>query len=178
MSSITEIANKLIEETNCTTAEAIEALAEANGDYEAALQFLREKNAQPINIVLVEKEESQKEDQEENQKQDEEKTNHKEEYTAKGKDILKLIKKLLKEGNVTKLTVKKKDEVVLNIPVNAAAIGVVLIPYLSILAGIAAIATDCTIQVERKGDVVVNVNDTLRNASDKVEKTIKDILDR
>ncbi|RBP68907.1 uncharacterized protein DUF4342 [Alkalibaculum bacchi] len=174
MSSITEIANKLIEETNCTTAEAIEALAEANGDYEAALQFLREKNAQPINIVLVEKEESQKENQEE----DEEKTNSKEEYTAKGKDILKLIKKLLKEGNVTKLTVKKKDEVVLNIPVNAAAIGVVLIPYLSILAGIAAIATDCTIQVERKGDVVVNVNDTLKNASDKVEKTVKDILDR
>lgn len=168
MSSITEIANKLIEETNCTTAEAIEALAEANGDYETALQFLREKTAQPINIVLVEKEESEEENQE--------KTNNKEEYTAKGKDIIKLIKKLLKEGNVTKLTVKKKDEVVLNIPVNAAAIGLVLIPYLSVLAGIAAIATDCTIQVERKGDVVVNVNDTLKNAGDKVEKTIKDII--
>ncbi len=174
MSSITEIANKLIEETNCTTAEAIEAIDQASGDYETALKFLKEKNAQPINIVLVEKEQSS----EEKQKEDEEKTNSKEEYTAKGKDILKLIKKLLQEGNVTKLTVKKKNEVVLNIPVNAAAIGVVLIPYLSVLAGIAAIATDCTIQVERKGDVVVNVNDSLKNASDKLEKTVKDILDR
>ena len=171
MSTITEIANKLIEATNCTTAEALEALDQSNGDYEVALRYIREKHAEPINIALME---------EESQEQDNKNTHSekKEEYTVKGKEILKLIKELLKEGNITKLSIKKNNEVILNIPVNAAAIGVILAPYLTIIAGIAAIAIECTIQVEREGGVVVNVNDSLKNAGEKIEKTVKDILDR
>lgn len=152
MSTLTEIANKLIETTNCSTDEAIRALEESGGNYEKALEIVKSNQKKSRN------------------------ENKKEEYKVKGKDILEIIKKLITEGNVAKITIKRDNETILNIPVNAAAIGIVLLPFMSMLAGVAAIATDCTIEVQRKGNVVVDVNDKLKKAGSKVEDVINDLL--
>lgn len=182
MSTLTEIANKLIEKTNCTTAEAIEALDKANGDYDKALEIINSnKNKSNIKITYESNDDTGKTEeqsrQEEN-KQEESKKSWTEQFKVNSKDILKVIKALLKEGNVTRITVKQKGSVVLNFPVNIAAIGAILAPYLAAIGAIAAVATDCTIEVEREGDVVVNVSDKLKKASEKIEKTVKDILDK
>lgn len=152
MSTLTEIANRLIETTNCSTDEAISALEESGGNYEKALEIVKSNQKKSSN------------------------ENKKEEYKVKGKDILELIKKLIKEGNVAKITIKKDNEIILNIPVNAVAVGIVLLPFISMIAGVAAIATDCTIEVQRKGNVVVDVNDKLKKAGSKVENVINDLL--
>jgi len=79
-----------------------------------------------------------------------EKTN-KEEIKINGKDLLSKIKKVIKEGNVKKITVKNsKDESVLSIPVTAGLLMLVIAPYLIIIASLTAYAIDYTLVIERK----------------------------
>lgn len=158
MSTLTELANKIIEETNCDPDEAIKALVESDGDYQKAVD------------ILTAKKEGSQADKADDSKQEQKE----EEYKVKGKDILKLIKKLIREGNVAKITVKKEDEIIVNIPVNAMAVGLVLLPFASIIAATVALAVDCTIQVQRRGSVVVDVNDQLHKAGSKLEEFMSD----
>lgn len=140
MNTITEKVNELMKKTGCTSEDAIKTLEYTNGDYYESFIILQEKGKKK-----------------------------KEEYTTTGKDVIKIIKKLIKEGNITKIKIKKGQEILLNIPVNAVAVGVVLLPFASMLGSIAAVATDCCIEVERKGNVIVDVNQELKKAGDKME---------
>jgi hypothetical protein len=57
----------------------------------------------------------------------------------------------LHEGNVTRIIVKdEKGKPLLEIPANIGVIGTVLVPWLTALGVIAALATNCTIVVERR----------------------------
>jgi hypothetical protein len=58
---------------------------------------------------------------------------------------------LLHEGNVTRIIVKdEKGKVLLEIPVTVGVIGVILAPWLAALGVITALATNCTVVVERR----------------------------
>lgn len=77
-----------------------------------------------------------------------------EEIHINSKDLLKRVKKLIKEGNIRRLIIKnKKGEVMLEMPLTmgAASIGGVMIlaPYLAAISFIALMATEATILVER-----------------------------
>ena len=61
------------------------------------------------------------------------------------------MKELLHEGNVIRIIVKnEKGAVLFEIPATVGVVGVVLAPWLAALGAIAALATKCTIVVERK----------------------------
>ena len=47
-------------------------------------------------------------------------------------DVLEELKKLVKEVNASKIIVKKDEETIINLPITAGAIGLVLAPLLSI----------------------------------------------
>ena len=157
MNTITEKVNQLVNETDCTVEEAMEALDFCEGNYDDALLYLSGLKD---------------EDDDDRRKRT---NNSKETYTVNGKDILETMKLLLKEGNITKIRIKKNQETLLNIPVNIFAVGSVLMPYAPIIAAIAALVTDCQIEVERKGDVVVNVNSKIQNAGNKMEEFIDNL---
>ena len=77
-----------------------------------------------------------------------------EEIHINSKDLLKRVKKLIKEGNIRRLIIKnKKGEVLLEMPLTmgTASIGGVMIlaPYLAAISFIALMATEATILVER-----------------------------
>lgn len=77
-----------------------------------------------------------------------------EEIHINSKDLLKQVKKLIKEGNIRRLIIKnKKGEVLLEMPLTmgAASIGgmMILTPYLAAISFIALMATEATILVER-----------------------------
>jgi len=75
----------------------------------------------------------------------------KEEYTVSSDDLIGEVKRLLHEGNITRLIVKDETgKVLLEIPVWAGIVGAVLAPWLAALGAIAAVATKCTITVVRK----------------------------
>ncbi|KYH42193.1 MAG: hypothetical protein AYL32_000440 [Candidatus Bathyarchaeota archaeon B26-2] len=74
-----------------------------------------------------------------------------EEISVAAEDLVKKVKGLIREGNVTKIIVKDKDgSILLEIPVTVGLIGAVLAPWMAALGVIAALVTECTITVERK----------------------------
>lgn len=74
-----------------------------------------------------------------------------EEFRVSAKDLDEKIRQLLHEGNINRLIIKdEKGKVLLEIPVTVGVIGVVVAPWLAALGVIAALATSCTLVVERR----------------------------
>ena len=74
-----------------------------------------------------------------------------EEFTVSSDDLVKTVKKLLHEGNVRRIIIKdEKGKILLDLPVTVGLIGAVIAPWLAALGVIGAIATKCTIVVERR----------------------------
>ncbi len=74
-----------------------------------------------------------------------------EEFSVAGEDIVKRVKELIHEGNVRKIIVKNEEgKTVLEIPVTAGLVGAILAPWMAALGVLAAMATKCTILVERE----------------------------
>ena len=74
-----------------------------------------------------------------------------EEFSVSPDDLGKKVKQLIHEGNVTRIIVKgEKGETLLDIPVTVGLVGIVLAPVLAAVGVIAAMATKCTVVVERK----------------------------
>lgn len=84
-----------------------------------------------------------------------------------GNEVIEKLKAIIKKGNVTKIILKKDGEVLLNIPVTAGAVGVVLSPLVSILGVSTALASRATIEIVKSNGEVVDLNDM---AEDKVNE--------
>lgn len=77
----------------------------------------------------------------------------KEEIKVKGAELLDTIKKIVKEGNVSRIIVKDdKGTKYLEIPVTVGVVGVILAPFLAGIATLAVLATDLTVEIIRKED--------------------------
>lgn len=75
----------------------------------------------------------------------------KEEFKVTGEDVLKTIKKLVKEGNIRKIIIKnEKGETLLEFPLTVGVIGAVLLPVWAAIGSVAALVTKCTIVVEKR----------------------------
>ena len=74
-----------------------------------------------------------------------------ESFKVSGDELLSKVKEIVKEGNARKVIIKnEKEETVMEFPLTIGAIGVVLAPMFAAVGVIAALATDCTIVVEKK----------------------------
>ena len=74
-----------------------------------------------------------------------------EEFSVSADNLIEKVKELLHEGNITRITVKdEKGKTLLEIPVTIGVVGVLVAPWLAALGVIAALATNCTIVVERR----------------------------
>jgi hypothetical protein len=74
-----------------------------------------------------------------------------EEFQVSADDLIGRVKELIAEGNVSRLIVRnERGETLLEIPVTIGVIGALFAPYLAALGAIAALATRCTIAVERR----------------------------
>ena len=75
-----------------------------------------------------------------------------EEIETEADDLVKKVKEILHEGNVSRLIVEDEEgKTLLEIPATAGVLGAILAPWLAALGAIAAIATKCKIKVERRG---------------------------
>ncbi|HEX6128081.1 MAG TPA: DUF4342 domain-containing protein [Candidatus Limnocylindria bacterium] len=74
-----------------------------------------------------------------------------EEIKIRGEELLAKVKELVHEGNVRRLIIKNEEGTTLiEVPLTVGVIGAVLLPVWAALGAIAALATDCTIVVERR----------------------------
>ena len=76
----------------------------------------------------------------------------KEFFTVNGKNLLKKVKELIEEGNVTKITIKDKSgKELMTFPLTIGVVGAVLAPVLAAVGALAALIGECTIAVEKEG---------------------------
>jgi uncharacterized membrane protein YvbJ len=73
-----------------------------------------------------------------------------EEFSVSSDDLIEKVKQLIHEGNVTRIVIKNEQgKTVFEMPATAGVVGVILVPWLAALGAIAALATRCTLVVER-----------------------------
>jgi hypothetical protein len=59
--------------------------------------------------------------------------------------------KIIAEGNVRRIVVKQGERTIAEFPLTLGVVGAVLAPVLAAIGAIAALVTDCSIEVEREG---------------------------
>jgi hypothetical protein len=78
---------------------------------------------------------------------------YQESFKVSGDEILSKIKEIIKEGNARRIIIKnEKDETIMEFPLTVGAIGIVLAPIFAAVGTLTALATKCTIIVEKKVD--------------------------
>ena len=76
----------------------------------------------------------------------------KESFKINGENLLKKIKELIEEGNVSRITVHDKNgKELMNFPLTIGVVGAVFAPILAAIGALAALVNECTITVEREG---------------------------
>ena len=82
---------------------------------------------------------------------------NKNELEDKAKEVVEKIK----EGNVTRVRVRKDEHVILNIPMTVGVVGTFIgaaaAPWALIIAAITTIGFDCAVEVEKKDGTVTTV---------------------
>lgn len=76
-----------------------------------------------------------------------------EKFTVSGSQVVEKVKQLIHEGNIRRVRIIHKERTILEIPLSigapAAAIGIMMAPILAAIGAFAALATECTIEVEK-----------------------------
>ena len=73
-----------------------------------------------------------------------------EEFTLNGDEVLAKVKQLVHEGNIRRISIKNEDgRTILEVPLTLGLIGAALLPVFAAIGAAAALATRCTIVVER-----------------------------
>ncbi|HEX8939403.1 MAG TPA: DUF4342 domain-containing protein [Candidatus Limnocylindrales bacterium] len=73
-----------------------------------------------------------------------------EEFRLDGSELLTKVRELVAEGNVRRIIIKNEDgHTLIEVPLTLGVIGALLLPVWAAIGAIAALATRCTIVVER-----------------------------
>jgi len=73
------------------------------------------------------------------------------EFKVKGEDLLRKIREIVHEGNVSRIIIKDDTgKVYIEIPVTLGVIGALIAPVLAAVGALAALAADFTIEVIRR----------------------------
>ena len=83
---------------------------------------------------------------------DKKNSNH-ESFKVSADELLSKVKEIIKEGNARKIIIKnEKEEIIMEFPLTIGAIGVVLAPIFAAVGTLTALATNCTIIVEKRNE--------------------------
>lgn len=98
-------------------------------------------------------------------------------FSKQGNAVIENIKALVKKGNVSKIVIKKDDEVILNIPVNLGILGTVIAPWGAVLGTLAAFGFKCTIELVAEDGTIIDVSDTVTDTVGNVVEKGSEIAD-
>lgn len=75
-----------------------------------------------------------------------------ESFKVAADQLVDAVKRLVHEGNVRRVIIKQESRTIAEFPLTVGVIGAVLAPLLAAVGAIAAVVTDCTVEVERVVD--------------------------
>ncbi|MEA2002162.1 MAG: DUF4342 domain-containing protein [Actinomycetota bacterium] len=85
-----------------------------------------------------------------------------EEFKVKGDELLDRIKELVREGNVRRVTIKNSDgKSLLDIPLTIGVVGALIAPAAAAIGVVAALLTECSIEVTRTVEDVASSEDSV-----------------
>ena len=70
-------------------------------------------------------------------------------FKLKGGELLDKVSELVQEGNVRRVRIRQKDRTVAEFPLTVGVVGTLLAPVLAAIGVIAALVTECEIDVEK-----------------------------
>lgn len=149
MSINLEQIDALRERANVSYEDAKEALEKCNYDIVEALVYLEKQNK--INPQKIKKNDCS--------------------------SFKQTIKDLIKKGNETKLVITKKENTVLNIPVNVAVIGTVIVPPLAVAGVAAALLTNHKIKFEKPDGDDMEINKVIDKVSTAVTTATSQVIE-
>lgn len=79
--------------------------------------------------------------------------------TEQSAQVVEKLKEIVKKGNVSKISIKRNGEVILNLSVNIGIIGTVIAPWAAIAGTIAALGTKCQIEVIKENGEIIDVTE-------------------
>jgi hypothetical protein len=75
-----------------------------------------------------------------------------EQIKVTGEELVEQVERLIHEGNVRRIVIKQGAHTVAEFPLTMGVIGLLLAPILAAVGALAAVLTDCTVEVEREGE--------------------------
>ena len=80
------------------------------------------------------------------------------------------IKEVVKKGNISKITIKKDDEILLNLPLNAGIVGALVAPWGVIAGVIAAFGFKCQIELLKDDGTIVDITQRAEDLGKEVKE--------
>ena len=71
-------------------------------------------------------------------------------FKVHGDELLSRVREIVHEGNVRRIVIKQGGRTVVEFPLTVGVVGVLAAPMLAALGALAALLTECTIEVERE----------------------------
>lgn len=140
-----------------------EIVKRTNVSYETAKKALEEANDDVLEAVILIQSRS--------------KSFNTSDAKAKGEQLLEEMKKILKKGNATKITIKKNNETIINLPVTAGLVGAFVAPFLTAAGVTAALLTQCSVEILQEDGNIINVNEKVEDGMESVKNTMQDVKD-
>ena len=85
---------------------------------------------------------------------------YKESFRVAADQLVDAVRKLVHEGNVRRVIIKQDGRTVVEFPLTVGVVGTVLAPVLAAVGAIAALLTECTLEVERTASSTTKGEDT------------------
>jgi hypothetical protein len=75
-------------------------------------------------------------------------------HRTQGERLVARVRELVREGNVRRIIIKNEEgRTLIELPLTIGVVGALLLPAWAALGAIAALVTDCSIEVEREEDL-------------------------
>ena len=98
-------------------------------------------------------------------------------FSDGGAKVMEKIKEYVKKGNVARVVVRKDDEVILSLPVNAVIIGTVLAWWLTVIATAISLGTHCTIELVKTDGTVIDITEKVYDTADMAKEKGSEAFD-
>lgn len=92
-----------------------------------------------------------------------------------GNEVLETLKELIRKGNVTRFYLEKDGRTILDIPVLAGAIGVLVFTGASAVGIIAALASGCELKIVKQDGEIIDLKNVTEETFQKVKAKVEEL---
>ena len=138
-----------------------EILKRTNTDYSTAKVALDAANGDVLEAIII--------------IESQQKGNTSSSGSVRGEQIMTQLKDILAKGNATKLTIKKNNEVIINIPITAGLIGAFIAPFLSAAGITVALLAKCSVEITQADGKVIDLGQKVDEGMDAVKDVVEDV---